>query len=155
MSAGWLTMSDSVAAEPTLQSERGKFTAATTYPAVAQARKSREYGPPHCMNPGPNTISGSGPLAGLLVFAGDPASGYLICVSSVRDPRCSPVGPVCPGSVNVIQRWPTRNLPSVPTPPAAGSAVMECLDEPVADGPGRAGPVRPLAADVFAAACPP
>ena len=75
---------------------RGKFTAATTYPALAQVSKRDEYGPLHSMNPGANMISGSGPAA-----SRDPVSGYQTVVASVRWPSCWLDGPVCSGSRKV------------------------------------------------------
>ncbi len=80
---------------------RGKFTAATTYPALAQAFSRSAYAPGHCRNPGANNSSGNGP-------AGPRARGYQIWVTSVRWPRYRPAGPVWAGSLNVTCRSPVR-----------------------------------------------
>ena len=101
MSCGWFTRSASYASVPRWQLVRGKVTAATTYPALAQACSRSEYAPGHCRNPGANNSSGNGP-------AGPRARGYQIWVTSVRWPRCWPAGPVWAGSVNVTCRSPVR-----------------------------------------------
>ncbi len=68
------------------------------------------------MKPGPNAISGSGPLCGLDVPDGDLASGYQSWISSILGPRAEPAGPACAGSVSVSLPCPVLNLPSTPIP---------------------------------------
>ena len=101
MSCGWFTRSASYASAPRRQLVRGKFTAATTYPAVAQPCSRCEYAPGHCRNPGANNSSGNGP-------EGPCTRGYQIWVTSVRWPRGRPAGPLRAGSVNVTCRLAVR-----------------------------------------------